>query len=207
MTKLTTLNKLGAFNASEYQTFFDLTEDDLSKKILDFPGGMNSFSAEIFAKNHHVSACDDIYTSDMPINQLSETLLKNPVLPMRDVIIDKFKADFSTDLKKDRYIKGSLPHLPFDNYAFDLLLCSFFLFTNSENLSQCWNKLIEMLRVSTEVRIYPITSEENLAPLLGSLMLKLQAEQYGIEIRSIVFSPLPNAGMLRIWSQNCTLPE
>ncbi|MGP3971349.1 class I SAM-dependent methyltransferase [Streptomyces sp. 6N223] len=56
-----------------------------------------------------------------------------------------------------RYIAATLPHLPFADGSFDLVLCSHALFTWSDRLDAAWHRatLDELVRVSRhEVRIY-----------------------------------------------------
>src|SRR5574340_823532 len=45
----------------EYIRMFDLTESDLSSRILDCGGGPAGFNAEMHARGHNVVSCDPIY--------------------------------------------------------------------------------------------------------------------------------------------------
>lgn len=192
-----------AFNIAEYEILFNLTPTDLTKKIIDFPSGLNSFTAEMVSKNLQVVACDPLYASD-ELQKFSDAMLKNALLPDRTLILKEFYTDFTKEAGGHYYVGGNLPTLPFANHQFDLMLSSFFFFSPEATTENCWNNLMEMLRVATEVRIYPL---QNSTELLGPLMLKLQAASFGVEVRSIIFPKLPNAGMLRVWSQNCQLPS
>jgi hypothetical protein len=190
-----------AFNIAEYEVLFNLAPTDLTKKIVDFPAGLNSFTAEMVSKNLQVVACDPLYASD-EIEKFSAVILKNVVLPDRISILKQFYVDFTKEAGGHYYVSGNLPNLPFANHQFDLMLSSFFFFSPESTAESCWDNLVEMLRVATEIRIYPL---QNSTELLGPLMLKLQAASFGVEVRSIIFPKLPNAGMLRVWSQNCQL--
>jgi hypothetical protein len=194
-----------AFNATEYQTLFDLTPEDLSKKIVDFPASLNSFSVELLEKNQQVVACDQVYGDPDALQKLSNTILENPQLSGRASILNKFDVDFKRGQKENRYVQGGFPHLPFKDHQFDLMLSSFFFFSPESTLESCWHNLMEMLRVATEVRIYPLLLDQSATALLGSLMLKLQMESFGVEVRSVTFPKLPNSAMLRVWAQNCQL--
>lgn len=185
---------------SEYQALFSLTSDELGKKIIDFPARLNSFNAEMFQQNHLSVACDELYADPLKVKQLSETNLTAKT--DHTITLQQFTQDFQHGFKENRYVAGTLPRLPFTNYQFDLLLSSFFFFFNEDDLDQCWNNLMEMLRVATEVRVAPLS--ENQA-FLGPLMLKLQTHAFGIEVRSITVPNLTNSAMLRVWSQNCPL--
>ncbi len=185
---------------SQYQTLFSLTPDDLTKKIIDFPARLNSFNAEMFQQNHLSVACDELYMDPLKLKKFSQ---ENLTIKANDAkTIQQFEQDFQHGFKENRYVAGTLPRLPFTNYQFDLLLSSFFFFFNEDDLDQCWNNLMEMLRVATEVRVAPLS--ENQA-FLGPLMLKLQTHAFGIEVRSITVPNLTNSAMLRVWSQNCPL--
>jgi hypothetical protein len=62
------------------------------------------------------------------------------------------------DLYGPRYVDASLPTLPFDNGAFDLALCSHFLFLYSTQLGEEFHlaALREMCRVAAEARVFPL---------------------------------------------------
>lgn len=193
-------------NLSEYQVLFNLTPEDLGKKIIDFPAGLNSFSAEMFQQNHHVVACDESYVNTSTLKQLAEKIIEeNQQDAHKTATIKHFEKDFPQGLKENRYVAGKLPKLPFSNHQFDLLLCSFFFFFNGDSIENGWNNLMEMLRIATEVRISPLLADQNPETLLGPLMLKLQTYSFGIEIRSISFPKLPASAMLRVWSQHCPI--
>ncbi len=72
--------------------------------------------------------------------------------------MENFLADFDTGKQEGRYIAGELPSLPFDNGQYDIALSSHFLFLYSAQLSAEFHlqALQEMLRVSREVRVFPL---------------------------------------------------
>ena len=194
-------------NLSEYQVLFNLTPEDLDKKIIDFPAGLNSFSAEMFQQNRPAVACDKLYADSLALKQLAEKIVtENQPGADKVATIKYFEKDFPQGFKEKRYVAGNLPELPFSNHQFDLLLCSFFFFFNGDNVDNGWNNLMEMLRIATEVRISPLLADHNPEKLLGPLMLKLQMHSFGIEIRSISSPKLPASAMLRVWSQHCSIP-
>jgi ubiquinone/menaquinone biosynthesis C-methylase UbiE len=53
-----------------------------------------------------------------------------------------------------------LPNLPFENHAFDLALCSHYLFLYSKHVDEALHiaSLLELCRVAKEVRVYPLIS-------------------------------------------------
>ena len=70
----------------------------------------------------------------------------------------QFLADFEQGLEEGRYIAAELPNLPFADNTFDLALCSHFLFLYSDHLDLDFHiqAITEMLRVASEVRIFPV---------------------------------------------------
>ena len=69
-----------------------------------------------------------------------------------------FTKDYDASRATGRYVDGALPNLPFSDHQFDLALCSHFLFLYSDHFSYEFHKeaIAEMLRVSREVRIFPL---------------------------------------------------
>jgi hypothetical protein len=72
--------------------------------------------------------------------------------------MQQFLEDFPQGIQQGRYIISELPVLPFDTEQFDLALCSHFLFTYSDLLSQDFHlaSIRELCRVAQEVRIFPL---------------------------------------------------
>lgn len=72
--------------------------------------------------------------------------------------MQRFLDDFPQGLEEGRYRTDELPNLGFDDGAFDLALCSHFLFTYSEQLSIDFHvaAIREMCRVAGEARIFPL---------------------------------------------------
>src|SRR5262249_41033652 len=76
----------------------------------------------------------------------------------RRVALEGFLADFEDGKRVQRYITGELPILPFDSNSFGLAVCSHLLFLYSDILSEDFHirAVIELCRVATEVRIFPL---------------------------------------------------
>ena len=70
---------------------------------------------------------------------------------------------FVNDFNKRDYIFAKLPNLPFENNYFDLALSSHLLFVYDNMLDYEFHKnsILEMLRVSKEVRIFPLVDFKN----------------------------------------------
>ena len=165
----------------EYVKMFNLSDDDLKRRILGCGDGPASFNASLTERGGNVVSIDPIYNFN-PIqikNRITETydvvieqLRKNKDDYIWDTIpsveelgrirmsaMELFLLDYETD-KNKRYIAGELPILPFENETFDLALSSHFLFLYSEHLSAEFHVLAlqEMLRVANEVRVFPIVT-------------------------------------------------
>ena len=70
---------------------------------------------------------------------------------------------FLKDYNLDDYIYCELPNLPFENKEFDLLLSSHLFFVYDDRLDYDFHKnsILEMLRVSKEVRLFPLVDIQN----------------------------------------------
>ena len=90
---------------------------------------------------------------------------------------------------------------------FDLALCPDYLFTDENNQSIAFHlqQIIELARVAKDVRIFPLTDSQGLpSPLLGPVLLALQHDNYGIEVRDVTTLEHPKGGvMLHVWAQQC----
>ncbi len=95
--------------------------------------------------------------------------------------------------------------LPFADFAFDLALCPDYLFNGSESLDLHLQQILELARVAKEVRIFPLSNSQGVpSSLLGPVLLGLQQENYGVEVRDVTSSLRPTGNaMLRVWAQQC----
>jgi hypothetical protein len=165
----------------EYVRMFALTEMDLERAILDCAAGPSSFGAEMLGRGCRVISCDPIYqfsaeqirarvaaVRDDMINQVRGQMGQFVWKYIRSVehleevrmgAMEKFLEDFSLDARRGRYRVQSLPKLDFADGGFELGLCSHFLFLYSDWLDEEFhvNSLRELLRVASEVRVFPVT--------------------------------------------------
>ena len=165
----------------EYSAFFDLELEDLkSKKILDCPSGASSFVQTLKQNGIFAKGVDIIYkfTKDEIEKQGIKTLEK---IYQNTSWMDAYKMDFYKtkenhkkhredalkgflkDYNLDDYIYCELPNLPFENKEFDLLLSSHLFFVYDDRLDYDFHKnsILEMLRVSKEVRLFPLVDIQN----------------------------------------------
>lgn len=176
------LGKIVPFGRSrqEYELMFNLTEADCQGRILGCGDGPASFNAEMTQSGYSVISIDPIYqfsgaeikqrfveTVDDVIAQVKATpedwvwsYHRDPedLRQHRTEALTKFLADYETGLAEGRYRLAALPELPFADGEFDLALCSHLLFLYSDLLSAEFHQrsILELCRVATEVRIFPL---------------------------------------------------
>ncbi|MEI5098108.1 methyltransferase domain-containing protein [Streptomyces sp. PmtG] len=182
---------VSARSFDEYRAMFALSDDDLALRVLDCPGGAASFVAEAGARGTEAFAVDPQYGPDR--GQLGTLALREIEHKHAYVAAnaERFVWDwfggperytelraasaraFTTDIaaRPDHYVAGSLPHLPFADRSFDLVLSSHLLFSYGAQLSEQFHlsALIELVRVARrEVRLFPVvlhTSDDRYAAL------------------------------------------
>ncbi len=182
-------------NATEYRRMFDLSSGDLAGRILGCGDGPASFNAELTAAGHQVISTDPIYafpgdairtrvdaTYATVIDQVKaqpdryrwhEFADPDALGAARLQAMESFLADYDAGKAAGRYVEGSLPQLPFADNAFDLALSSHLLFLYTEQLDQAFHlaALQELLRVASEVRIFPLVAlEGELSPHLPAVL-------------------------------------
>jgi ubiquinone/menaquinone biosynthesis C-methylase UbiE len=104
--------------------------------------------------------------------------------------MQRFLSDFPEGLEEGRYLAQSLPHLHFRDDAFDLALCSAFLFTYTEQLTLDFHvaAIEEMCRVASEARIFPLLkSYGGASPHLEPVMDSLSDRGYTATIREVPY--------------------
>lgn len=213
----------------EYIRMFDLTSDELKLAILDCGGGPSSFNAEMTRSGYKVISCDPIYqfTASEIKGRIQETypvvlnnarankesfIWKDIQSPeqlgqIRMAAMNKFLEDFPLGVREGRYVKDELPTISFSTNQFDLALCSHLLFTYSEQLSVDFHlaSILEMCRVATEVRIFPLLTyfSGETSPFLQPVMSQLTAHGYRVEIKQVPYEFQRNGNqLLRVFSNH-----
>ena len=196
----------------EYRRMFALSPDDLRGRILGCADGPASFNAEATAVGLTVVSCDPLYrftvadirrriaeTTEVIIEQTQRnqeefvwTLIRSveELRQLRSSAMERFLADFEADKAQGRYVDAELPILPFENGAFDLALCSHFLFLYSEQLSEDFHvaAVREMNRVATEVRVFPLLALGGAgSPHVEPVIRHLQADGYDVTIETVPY--------------------
>jgi hypothetical protein len=166
----------------EYRRMFALSDLDLRLRILGCADGPASFNAEAHVLGHHVVSCDPLYRFDTrqvreridaTFHEAIEQTRRNrqsfvwQAFPSvaeleraRRRAMERFLDDYEQGLNEGRYVDAELPRLPFPDNTFDLALCSHFLFLYSAHLDLTFHRqaIHEMLRVASEVRIFPLVA-------------------------------------------------
>lgn len=164
----------------EYIDMFSLTDSELGQRIVGCGDGPASFNAELTQRGGHVISIDPIYrfsraeikkriqdVSPIIYEQIKAEFaafnwerFKSPkdLVEKRIKTMELFLRDFESGLGQGRYMEGELPVLPFSDHSFDLTLCSHFLFLYGDQLSVDFHivSILELLRVSEQVRIFPL---------------------------------------------------
>lgn len=167
-------------SAAEYRLMFNLTEADNRVRILGCGDGPASFNAEVRKAGGKPVSVDPLFRySAEEITERIQTVAPimrahleeherdyrwsiwgspTSAVEARFQAMDRFLADYEAGKREGRYIAASLPYLPFGSRRFDLALVSHLLFLESESLSLDFHlaSLVELSRVASEVRVYPL---------------------------------------------------
>lgn len=208
----------------EYRQMFNLSSTDLQGRILAVADGPASFNAEATPTGARITSIDPIYQFDgaeilARFDQVVEGIIaqikatpddwvwtyhRSPedLRANRIRVIQTFIQDYELGKQQGRYQVGQLPHLDYQDNSFDLTLCSHFLFLYSDHCDLEFHRrsIAEMLRVSQEVRIFPLlTLMLNRSPHLDPILQVLQEQGYQVSIEPVPYQ-LQKGGnqMLRI---------
>lgn len=194
---------------AEYVAMFNLTEADLTRRILGCADGPAAFNAVMTQRGNSVISVDPLY-------DFSAAEIRSRIADTYDVILDQvrqsptdyvweaitsveelghvrmqamtaFLNDYETGKTEGRYRAESLPHLPFPPQQFDLALVSHFLFLYSEHLSYEFHlrSLQTLLHVAQEVRIFPLlTLSGTRSPYVDPVIAELSTAGYTVTLES-----------------------
>jgi hypothetical protein len=221
-----TLNRVVPWGRSfdEYRRMFALSESDLRGRIVGAGDGPASFNAEATNRGVSVVSCDPLYAfaADAIARRIDETFAVvveqtranrlefvwsgitsvEQLAKTRQQAMEAFLADLGRGARQGRYVAGALPSLPFADDAFDLALCSHFLFLYSDHVDADVHvaSAVELCRVAREVRIFPLLAlGGRRSPHVGAVTTSLVARGYEIEIEDVDYEFQRGANqMLRI---------
>lgn len=197
---------------AEYCRMFDLGPGLLQRRILGCADGPASFQAELHDAGGEVISCDPIYQFSGAVIRarfeasaatiLSQVAARpdrwvwsyhkdiDDLRRHRTAALHRFLDDYEAGRRAGRYQVASLPHLPYRDGAFDLALCSHFLFLYSEHCDADFHvaSVLEMCRVAGEVRIFPIiTLAQERAPHLEAVRDAVAAAGWRSEVRRVPY--------------------
>lgn len=208
------LEKVVPFGRSfdEHIKIFNLSDLDLTKRILGVGDGPASFNAEATKIGANITSVDPLYEfSDEEIlqrfNQVVDIVIEqikatpddwvwsyhksvNDLKHNRVQVINKFISDYNIGKQQGRYQVGELPNLKFKDKEYDIALCSHFLFLYSEhyNYQFHFDAIREMLRVAKEVRIFPLlTLMLQRSPYLEQIMQQFREMGHSVAIIKVQY--------------------
>lgn len=191
---------------------FALSEADLAGRVLGCGDGPASFNAEATERGSRVVSCDPLYqfhasaierrvheTYDAVLEQLRTNSndfnwerFRDPehLGRVRLTAMEHFLADYPYGLATGRYLNASLPSLPFPSGAFDLALCSHFLFLYSaqHDLEFHVAALRDLVRVARDVRVFPLLTLGGApSPHVAPVQQTLSAEGWEVECMDVPY--------------------
>lgn len=196
----------------EYRAMFDLGEAELAQRLLGCGDGPASFNATLTRQGGEVVSVDPLYgfsagEIEARIEETFETVLQQTrenagefvwgqmrsveeLGEIRRAAMQEFLADYPAGKECGRYREAALPLLPFEEGAFDLAVCSHFLFLYGAHFSLEFHlaSLKELCRVARAVRVFPLlelgaTPSRHREPV----MAQLTAEGYDVQIRRVPY--------------------
>ncbi len=220
---------LWGHDVDEYREMFDLSVADLNTRLLEYGCGPSAINAELHKTCAQIVSCDPLFSCDK-VSLLSEVsrifddmvarVIKNQhsfdfsrygdidaLITKRREGLAEFFADYDQGRVEKRYLPVTGDKLPFTDFSFDFALSSHYLFADLDDQDIDFHLQVirELARVAKEVRIFPLIDRKgHPSPFLGPVLLGLQQENYGTEVREVSYhlQPTGNA-MLRIWAQQC----
>ena len=197
---------------NEYLDIFNLSEEDMTRDIVGVGDGPASFNARMYQRGKPIISVDPIYryseaelrqriqkTYDDVIAQARQNQDKfvwtkiasiDELAEIRMQAMDEFRRDFESGKQQGRYIDASLPHLPFPDRHFDLVLSAHFLFFYSANRDLAFhlNAVRELLRIGTEVRIFPIVDvNSNPSPFLSPVIDEIEKDGIACSVERVPY--------------------
>lgn len=189
---------------------FELSDADLSRRILGCGDGPASFNAEGTDLGCSITSVDPVYRFNMKeirrrIDEIYPEIMSKLESGASDFVWDslgsvkqlgnvrmeamsKFLSDFDVGYGEGRYVPASLPSLPFADTEFDLALCSHYLFLYSDHVDRLAHlaSMQELCRVAREVRVFPVVSLNGTrSEHLDSVMTELSAAGVDVSLQKV----------------------
>ena len=160
---------------------FALTDADLASRILGCGDGPASFNAAVTRRGGRIVSCDPLYQFDAEqirqriadtsaevlaqARQNAHEFVWDDAIPDVDALervrmaaMTTFLDDYEEGRREGRYVVAGLPSLSFTDGAFDVAICSHFLFLYSQQRDAAFHvdSMRELCRVAREVRVFPL---------------------------------------------------
>jgi len=196
----------------EYLRMFNLDDEDLNGTILGCADGPASFNAEMHRRGRRVISCDPIYRFtkqqlsariEHACAEIVKQTRKNidnfvwssissieELCEIRFSAMRKFLDDYQEGKEHERYIDAELPILPFVDGAFDIALCSHFLFLYSDRLSLEFHRksVLQLSRVANDVRIFPLIDLDlRSSPHVQPIVSCLEEDGFTVSIERVAY--------------------
>lgn len=216
------------YNLDDYRQIFNLTDQEIQKGTLDYPGGVSSVNAELYALGQTIISAGPSYRlSPKEMQGHAKQILQNKITNLRQNVellstpneqtinnviqrwqlsTEQFLADYELGKKQGRYIVLDPPPFTTIEQTFELLLCTDFLFNKALSPTHSSQQLMdELCKLATEIRVFPLPDAKKIiAAELGPIMLDFQQRNYGIEVRAVNYPLRSDANaFLRIWAKEC----
>jgi SAM-dependent methyltransferase len=222
---------LWGHHIDEYQEMFAVNEKEMKSTILEYGCGPSAVNFELSQRGQAIKSADPLFNLDkdtlyskveLIFDDMVKRLLKEEdrfdfsLYGSSEALINKrregmklFFADYERGKKEKRYFGVNQYSLDFTDFSFDLALSSHYLFADLDDQDVDFHiKVIkELARVAKEVRIFPLVDRfHQPSPFLGPVLLGLQQENFGIEVKEVKYHLQPSGNaMLRVWAQECFL--
>ena len=222
---------LWGHHVDEYMEMFALTASDMKARILEYGCGASAVNAELHTRGGDVISIDPLFVLDKATLSTQVALVFEDMvarvnrdqdkfdfshygsfealISMRRQGMTEFFSDFEQGKAQARYLPVDNHQLAFSDFVFDFALSSHYLFAelDDQDIDFHLQAIRELARVAKEVRIFPLIDRFGQpSPLLGPVLLGLQQENYGVEVREVKYSLQPEGNaMLRVWAQQCQL--
>lgn len=220
---------LWGHHLDEYREMFDLSEPETHDRLLEYGCGPSAVNAELSKRAAKAVSCDPLFALDPSTLSTKVSLMFDEMaadveqhqhefdltrygglktlIAKRKRGIDTFFSDYKQGLREKRYCSVQDGRLPFTDFSFDFALSAHYFFADLDHQAVALQvqMIRELARVAKEVRIFPLIDRTGQpSPMLGPVLLALQQENFGTEIREVPcqFQPEGNA-MLRVWAQQC----
>ncbi len=194
----------------EYSAMFALDGEDLGKKIVGCADGPAAFNAALSRLGGSIVSVDPLYrftveeiesriddTFDLVMEQTRRNAveftwarIRSPkeLGQLRIGAMNEFLADYPQGVIEKRYVFGELPALPFADGAFDIALCSHFLFLYSRHFDLGFHikSIRELCRIAGETRIFPLMElGSRRSRHLNAVIKMLSAEGYRLAVERV----------------------